>query len=61
VFTDAQTYAEHAGRTEVSLDDCKLAIQAKVNHSFTTPPPRQVCPFVPASLSFENENKTIRS
>ena len=35
-------YAEHAGRTEIMVDDVKLAIQAKLNISFTAPPPREV-------------------
>ncbi|KAF9897387.1 Transcription initiation factor TFIID subunit 9 [Lobosporangium transversale] len=38
VFQDALLYSEHAGRTEVGLEDVKLAIQGRVNHSFTSPP-----------------------
>ncbi|KAG0006806.1 Transcription initiation factor TFIID subunit 9B [Modicella reniformis] len=41
VFQDALLYSEHAGRTEVVLDDVKLAIQGRVNHSFTSPPPKE--------------------
>ncbi|KAF9431491.1 Transcription initiation factor TFIID subunit 9 [Entomortierella beljakovae] len=41
VFQDALLYSEHAGRTEVGLDDVKLAIQGRVNHSFTSPPPKE--------------------
>ncbi|KAG0198981.1 Transcription initiation factor TFIID subunit 9 [Mortierella sp. GBA30] len=41
VFQDALLYSEHAGRTEVGLDDVKLAIQGRVNHSFTAPPPKE--------------------
>ncbi|KAK3834510.1 MAG: transcription initiation factor TFIID subunit 9-like protein [Linnemannia gamsii] len=41
VFQDALLYSEHAGRTEVGLDDVRLAIQGRVNHSFTSPPPKE--------------------
>ncbi|KAF9586296.1 Transcription initiation factor TFIID subunit 9 [Lunasporangiospora selenospora] len=41
VFQDALIYSEHAGRMEVGLDDVKLAIQSRVNHSFTSPPPKE--------------------
>ncbi|KAG0245758.1 transcription initiation factor IID, 31kD subunit-domain-containing protein [Mortierella sp. GBAus27b] len=41
VFQDALVYSEHAGRTEVGMDDVKLAIQGRVNHSFTSPPPKE--------------------
>ncbi|KAG0259959.1 Transcription initiation factor TFIID subunit 9 [Mortierella polycephala] len=44
VFQDALLYSEHAGRTEVGLDDVKLAIQGRVNHSFTAPPPKELPP-----------------
>ena len=42
VFQDARMFSEHAGRADVDLDDLKLAIQSKVNISFTQPPPREV-------------------
>ena len=42
VFQDALLYSEHAGRTDVGLDDVRLAIQGRVNHSFTSPPPKEV-------------------
>ncbi|KAF9208591.1 Transcription initiation factor TFIID subunit 9 [Haplosporangium sp. Z 27] len=41
VFQDALLYSEHAGRSEVGLEDVKLAIQGRVNHSFTSPPPKE--------------------
>ncbi|KAF9576107.1 Transcription initiation factor TFIID subunit 9 [Mortierella alpina] len=41
VFQDALLYSEHAGRSEVGLDDVRLAIQGRVNHSFTAPPPKE--------------------
>lgn len=42
VFQDALLYSEHAGKTEVGIEDVKLAIQGRVNHSFTSPPPKEV-------------------
>ncbi|KAF3775254.1 Transcription initiation factor TFIID subunit 9 [Nymphaea thermarum] len=42
VLTDAQTYSEHAGKPSIDCDDVKLAIQSKVNFSFSQPPPREV-------------------
>ncbi|KAF9603334.1 hypothetical protein IFM89_034683 [Coptis chinensis] len=41
-LTDAQVYSEHAGKPTVDCDDLKLAIQTKVNASFSQPPPREV-------------------
>lgn len=42
VLTDAQVYSEHAGKGAIDCDDVKLAIQSKVNFSFSQPPPREV-------------------
>ncbi|XP_010253134.1 PREDICTED: transcription initiation factor TFIID subunit 9 [Nelumbo nucifera] len=42
VLTDAQLYSEHAGKSAIDCDDIKLAIQTKVNFSFSQPPPREV-------------------
>lgn len=42
VLTDAQVYSEHAGKAAIDCDDVKLAIQSKVNFSFSHPPPREV-------------------
>ncbi|KMT13673.1 hypothetical protein BVRB_4g080560 [Beta vulgaris subsp. vulgaris] len=42
VLTDAQVYSEHAGKATIDCDDIKLAIQSKVNFSFSQPPPREV-------------------
>lgn len=42
VLTDAQVYSEHAGKPSIDCDDVKLAIQTKVNFSFSQPPPREV-------------------
>ncbi|XP_010449845.1 PREDICTED: transcription initiation factor TFIID subunit 9-like isoform X1 [Camelina sativa] len=43
VLTDAQVYSEHASKSNIDCDDVKLAIQSKVNFSFSQPPPREVC------------------
>lgn len=42
VFQDALVYAEHAGRQDIDLADVQLAVQGRVSHSFTAPPPREV-------------------
>ncbi|KAL8488988.1 hypothetical protein ACS0TY_025049 [Phlomoides rotata] len=41
VLTDAQVYSEHAGKSTIDSGDVKLAIQSKVNSSFSQPPPRE--------------------
>jgi transcription initiation factor TFIID subunit 9B len=41
VLEDAAIYANHAGKTGLDLDDVRLAIQSRVNYSFTQPPPRE--------------------
>jgi transcription initiation factor TFIID subunit 9B len=52
VFQDALVYAEHAQKQDIDLADVKLAIQGKLNYSFTTPPPKEVplslasCPLI---------------
>lgn len=42
VLSDAQIYSDHAGKPSIDCDDVKLAIQTKVNFSFSQPPPREV-------------------
>lgn len=42
VLTDAQVYSEHAGKSAIDCDDIQLAIQSKVNFSFSQPPPREI-------------------
>ena len=51
VLGDAQVYADHAGKAQIDADDVRLAIQAKVNFSFSQPPPREV-PIPPKILPF---------
>ncbi|KAL6650119.1 hypothetical protein ACP70R_014343 [Stipagrostis hirtigluma subsp. patula] len=41
VLGDAQVYADHAGKAQIDADDVRIAIQAKVNFSFSQPPPRE--------------------
>ncbi|EYU21322.1 hypothetical protein ABFS82_09G123200 [Erythranthe guttata] len=42
VLADAQSYSEHGGKSAIDSDDVKLAIQSKINFSFSQPPPREV-------------------
>lgn len=46
VLQDALVYADHAssrqGGSNISIDDVQLAIQSRVNYSFTQPPPKEV-------------------
>lgn len=46
ILQDALVYADHAaarqGGNHVSIDDVQLAIQSRVNYSFTQPPPKEV-------------------
>jgi transcription initiation factor TFIID subunit 9 len=42
VLEDAKVYSSHANRKGIEADDIKLAVQMKVDHSFTTPPPRDL-------------------
>ena len=42
VLQDALSYGEHAGKNDVDVDDIKLAIHGRINHSFTFPPRQEV-------------------
>ena len=42
MIQDAAVYSEHSGKTDIDEDDVRLAIQGRVNYSFTQPPPRDV-------------------
>ncbi|XP_059153334.1 transcription initiation factor TFIID subunit 9B-like [Physella acuta] len=42
VLEDAKIYSSHANKKSVDTDDIKLAVQMKMDHSFTTPPPRDL-------------------
>eukprot|EP00735_Rhodelphis_limneticus_P006407 TRINITY_DN18815_c0_g1::TRINITY_DN18815_c0_g1_i1::g.15198::m.15198 TRINITY_DN18815_c0_g1::TRINITY_DN18815_c0_g1_i1::g.15198 ORF type:complete len:146 (-),score=8.62,sp/Q9SYH2/TAF9_ARATH/61.29/7e-47,TFIID-31kDa/PF02291.10/1.9e-39,Bromo_TP/PF07524.8/0.00063,CENP-S/PF15630.1/0.0027,Histone/PF00125.19/0.15 TRINITY_DN18815_c0_g1_i1:466-876(-) len=39
---DAQVYSEYATKTEIDLEYVKLAIQSRVNFTFSQPPPREL-------------------
>ncbi|KAI8886123.1 TFIID-31kDa-domain-containing protein [Backusella circina FSU 941] len=41
IFQDAVTYSQHASKDEVDLQDIQLAIQERVNTSFTAAPPKE--------------------
>ncbi len=43
VLEDARVYSAHAQKKEVDVSDVKLAIHHRMDHSFTSPPPREVC------------------
>ncbi|XP_061905095.1 transcription initiation factor TFIID subunit 9 [Entelurus aequoreus] len=40
IIEDAKIYATHAKKSNVDADDIKLAIQCRMDQSFTSPPPR---------------------
>ena len=42
VLEDAKVYSEHAQKKEVDVSDVKLAVETRVDHSFTSPPPKEV-------------------
>lgn len=62
VLLDAQSYSEHCGRTNISLQDTKLALQTRIGKHFVTPPPRQYMNDIASVvnskplLEYENEN-----
>lgn len=41
VLEDAKVYSEHAKKKEIDVSDVQLAIEAKMDHSFIPPPPRE--------------------
>lgn len=62
VLQDAQSYAEHCGRANITVQDTKLSLQTRVGKHFVTPPPRQymndIASVVNAKplLEYESEN-----
>ncbi|XP_031552788.1 transcription initiation factor TFIID subunit 9B-like [Actinia tenebrosa] len=40
VLDDAKAYSSHAGKKDIDTDDVQLAIQSRLDHSYTSPPPR---------------------
>ncbi|XP_010512842.1 PREDICTED: 60S ribosomal protein L11-1-like [Camelina sativa] len=62
VLTDAQVYSEHASKSNIDCDDVKLAIQPKVNFSFSQPPPREVLEQLSGQTPvFSKARYTVRS
>lgn len=47
IIEDAKIYATHAKKANVDADDIRLAIQCRMDQSFTSPPPRDVSGFLP--------------
>ncbi|XP_052782860.1 transcription initiation factor TFIID subunit 9-like [Mya arenaria] len=42
VLDDAKVYSGHANKKAVDTEDVQLAVQCRMDHSFTTPPPRDL-------------------
>ncbi|KAJ3045505.1 Transcription initiation factor TFIID subunit 9B [Rhizophlyctis rosea] len=42
ILGDAQLFADHANHKELDLDDIRLAVEGRVEHSFTSPPGRDL-------------------
>jgi len=42
VLKDAQIFQAHRSGQKVEIEDLRLAIQSRVNNSFTQPPPREL-------------------
>ncbi|XP_033127045.1 transcription initiation factor TFIID subunit 9-like [Anneissia japonica] len=42
ILDDAQIYCNHAGKKVVDGEDVQLAVQTRMDHSFTCPPPREL-------------------
>lgn len=47
ILDDAKVYSSHANKKNIDVEDIKLAIQCRLDHSFTTPPPRDVYILIP--------------
>merc|ERR1712193_378706 len=41
IVSDARVYMPHSNRKTISIDDIKLSVSQKLDHSFTSPPPRE--------------------
>ncbi|CAI9736526.1 transcription initiation factor TFIID subunit 9 [Octopus vulgaris] len=42
VLDDSKVYSSHASKKNIDGDDVRLAIQCRMDHTFTTPPPRDL-------------------
>uniref|UniRef100_A0A8C4QZN7 TATA-box binding protein associated factor 9 n=1 Tax=Eptatretus burgeri TaxID=7764 RepID=A0A8C4QZN7_EPTBU len=40
ILDDARVYSNHAKKNNIDSDDVKLAVQCRMDHSFSSPPPR---------------------
>lgn len=60
IIEDAKIYATHAKKSTVDADDIKLAIQCRMDQSFTSPPPRDVS-VLPGSDKLRPEQKFFRT
>ncbi|XP_060558915.1 transcription initiation factor TFIID subunit 9B-like [Ruditapes philippinarum] len=42
VLDDAKVYSSHGNKKAIDTEDVQLAVQCRMDHSFTTPPPRDL-------------------
>ncbi|XP_050410634.1 transcription initiation factor TFIID subunit 9B [Patella vulgata] len=42
ILDDAKIYSAHANKKTIDVDDVKIAVQCRMDHSFTSPPPRDL-------------------
>lgn len=42
ILDDAKVYSNHCNKKTIDTEDVQLAVQCKMDHSFTTPPPRDL-------------------
>lgn len=42
ILDDAKAFSGHAGKKSIDVDDTKLAVQLKLDKSYTNPPPREL-------------------
>ena len=56
VLEDAKLCSSHANKKLIDLDDIKMAIQFKLDHSYTNPPPREVRTLSQAVFALINDN-----
>ena len=53
ILDDAKVYSNHANKKNIDAEDVKLALQCRLDHSFTTPPPRDVSPYIACLCKFQ--------
>ena len=42
ILDDAKAFSTHAGKKSIDVEDTKLAVQLKLDKSYTNPPPREL-------------------